>query len=124
MKYIYILKNFNYFLLLLFSATSPRFSDLKSANKSAEVTGKGMRSKLKSLVAGKSSKTLKDVSAFDRINTDDLSLCSNLDLWLGDHLKKGFHWDVIQFNHGLHDLKQPFTQVFFPAGLSDTVTIQ
>jgi acyl-CoA thioesterase-1 len=30
----------------------------------------------------------------------------NLELWLGDYQEKGFHWDVIQFNHGLHDLKQ------------------
>ncbi len=33
---------------------------------------------------------------------------SNLELWLGDYQKQGFHWDVIQFNFGLHDLKQPF----------------
>ena len=32
----------------------------------------------------------------------------NLDLWLGDHQEKGLHWDVIQFNHGLHDLKQGY----------------
>ncbi len=30
----------------------------------------------------------------------------NAELWLGDYRAKGFHWDVIQFNHGLHDLKQ------------------
>lgn len=30
------------------------------------------------------------------------------ELWLGDYTKKGLHWDVIQFNHGLHDLKQPY----------------
>ena len=30
------------------------------------------------------------------------------ELWLGDYSKKGLHWDVIQFNHGLHDLKQPY----------------
>ena len=30
----------------------------------------------------------------------------NLELWLGNYQEKGFHWDVIQFNHGLHDLKQ------------------
>ena len=28
------------------------------------------------------------------------------DYWLGNYSKKGFQWDVIQFNHGLHDLKQ------------------
>lgn len=30
----------------------------------------------------------------------------NADLWLGNHREEGLHWDVIQFNHGLHDLKQ------------------
>lgn len=30
-----------------------------------------------------------------------------MELWLGDYKTKGFHWDVILFNHGLHDLKQP-----------------
>lgn len=32
----------------------------------------------------------------------------NMELWLGNYREKGFHWDVIQFNHGLHDLKQPY----------------
>ncbi len=32
----------------------------------------------------------------------------NIDLWLGNYKQKGFHWDVIQFNHGLHDLKQEY----------------
>ncbi|HSP42058.1 MAG TPA: hypothetical protein VLO11_04245, partial [Luteolibacter sp.] len=32
----------------------------------------------------------------------------NAELWLGDYRAKGFHWDVIQFNHGLHDLKQSY----------------
>jgi pimeloyl-ACP methyl ester carboxylesterase len=32
----------------------------------------------------------------------------NTELWLGDFREKGFHWDVIQFNHGLHDLKQSY----------------
>ena len=31
-----------------------------------------------------------------------------LALWLGDYTKKGFHWDIIQFNHGLHDLRQRY----------------
>jgi pimeloyl-ACP methyl ester carboxylesterase len=31
-----------------------------------------------------------------------------MELWLGNYQEKGFHWDVIQFNHGLHDLKQPY----------------
>ena len=29
-----------------------------------------------------------------------------MELWLGDYKTKGLQWDVIQFNHGLHDLKQ------------------
>ncbi len=33
---------------------------------------------------------------------------SNAELWLGDYQQKGLHWDVIQFNHGLHDLKQTY----------------
>jgi hypothetical protein len=32
----------------------------------------------------------------------------NAELWLGNYEEKGFHWDVIQFNHGLHDLKQTY----------------
>jgi hypothetical protein len=32
----------------------------------------------------------------------------NAELWLGDYQQKGLHWDVIQFNHGLHDLKQTY----------------
>lgn len=28
--------------------------------------------------------------------------------WLGDYQKKGSQWDVIRFNFGLHDLKQPY----------------
>jgi acyl-CoA thioesterase-1 len=31
---------------------------------------------------------------------------SSIDLWLGPYWEKGFQWDVIQFNHGLHDLNQ------------------
>ena len=29
-----------------------------------------------------------------------------IDFWLGDFTKEGFQWDIIHFNHGLHDLKQ------------------
>ena len=32
----------------------------------------------------------------------------NMELWLGNYHEKGLHWDVIQFNHGLHDLKQAY----------------
>lgn len=35
---------------------------------------------------------------------------SAMDLWLGDYTQKGLHWDVIQFNHGLHDLKQAYDE--------------
>lgn len=31
---------------------------------------------------------------------------SCMELWLGNYREKGLHWDLIQFNHGLHDLKQ------------------
>ncbi|BCX46318.1 lipolytic protein G-D-S-L family [Haloferula helveola] len=33
---------------------------------------------------------------------------ANSELWLGDYKEPGFQWDVIQFNHGLHDLKQTY----------------
>jgi HEAT repeat protein len=33
-----------------------------------------------------------------------------MELWLGDYQQKGLHWDVIQFNHGLHDLKQTYDE--------------
>jgi len=33
---------------------------------------------------------------------------SAMELWLGDYTQQGLHWDVIQFNHGLHDLKQAY----------------
>ena len=32
----------------------------------------------------------------------------NAELWLGNYDQPGFRWDVIQFNHGLHDLKQTY----------------
>lgn len=32
----------------------------------------------------------------------------NTELWLGDFREPGLHWDVIQFNHGLHDLRQDY----------------
>lgn len=32
----------------------------------------------------------------------------NAETWLGDYRQPGRHWDVIQFNHGLHDLKQAY----------------
>ena len=33
---------------------------------------------------------------------------TNTELWLGNYGENGRHWDVIQFNHGLHDLKQTY----------------
>jgi hypothetical protein len=33
-----------------------------------------------------------------------------MELWLGDYKQKGLHWDLIQFNHGLHDLKQLYDE--------------
>jgi len=33
---------------------------------------------------------------------------NNAELWLGNFKEKGLHWDVIQFNHGLHDLRQTY----------------
>lgn len=35
---------------------------------------------------------------------------SAMELWLGHHTQKGLHWDIIQFNHGLHDLKQVYDE--------------
>jgi len=32
------------------------------------------------------------------------------DLWLGDYEQEGYHWDLIQFNHGLHDLVRPYDE--------------
>jgi acyl-CoA thioesterase-1 len=32
------------------------------------------------------------------------------ELWLGDHTRPGLHWDLIQFNHGLHDLRQAYDE--------------
>jgi acyl-CoA thioesterase-1 len=42
---------------------------------------------------------------------------NNAELWLGNYEEKGLHWDVILFNHGLHDLRQTYdaaTQVWGP----------
>jgi len=33
---------------------------------------------------------------------------SHMEMWLGDYTQPGLRWDVIQFNHGLHGLKQPY----------------
>jgi len=52
---------------------------------------------------------LKGVANYYRIDGNSSSTVhgvKNMELWLGDYTKKDLHWDVIQFNHGLHDLKQ------------------
>ncbi|HAS82631.1 MAG TPA: hypothetical protein DCS43_08175 [Verrucomicrobia bacterium] len=33
-----------------------------------------------------------------------------MELWLGDYTQPGLHWDLILFNHGLHDLKQTYDE--------------
>ncbi len=54
-------------------------------------------------------KELENIANYHRVEgnagpSDRGVLC--MDLWLGDYKTKGLHWDLIQFNHGLHDLKQ------------------
>ncbi len=54
---------------------------------------------------------LEGVANYHRIegnggSADRGALC--IELWLGDYSQKGLHWDLIQFNHGLHDLKQVY----------------
>ena len=54
---------------------------------------------------------LKDVANYHRNEGNSFSTVQgvrNMELWLGNYQEKGLHWDVIQFNHGLHDLKQTF----------------
>lgn len=54
-------------------------------------------------------KALEGVVNFHRIDSNGGPTTrgiESMDLWLGDHRKPGFHWDIIQFNHGLHDLRQ------------------
>lgn len=41
------------------------------------------------------------------------------DFWLGDFTKPGQQWDVIQFNHGLHDLKQTGPDAPYATSLED-----
>ena len=45
-----------------------------------------------------------------------------VDYWLGDFTKPGQHWDVIQFNHGLHDLKQTGPGAPYASPLEDYKT--
>lgn len=63
---------------------------------------------------------LKGIANYHRNEGNSLSSThgvNNTELWLGNYQEKGLHWDVIQFNHGLHDLKQtydPKTDTFGP----------
>ena len=54
-------------------------------------------------------KALEGVANYHRVEgnagpSDRGAAC--MELWLGDYRTEGLHWDLIQFNHGLHDLKQ------------------
>lgn len=54
---------------------------------------------------------LKGVANYHRNEGNSFSTAfgvTNMELWLGDWREPGLHWDVIQFNHGLHDLKQAY----------------
>jgi len=54
---------------------------------------------------------LKGVANYHRNEGNSFSTAQgvrNMELWLGNYQEKGLHWDVIQFNHGLHDLKQTY----------------
>jgi len=51
---------------------------------------------------------LKGIANYYRIDGNSGSTVDavrNMDMWLGDYREPGCHWDVIQFNSGLHDLK-------------------
>ncbi len=54
---------------------------------------------------------LKDIANYHRVEGNggpsDRGV-NNMELWLGDYKTTGLHWDLIQFNHGLHDLKQAY----------------
>ena len=54
---------------------------------------------------------LAGVANYHRIEGNGFSVAhgvANAELWLGNYRAPGFHWDVILFNHGLHDLKQSY----------------
>ncbi len=58
-------------------------------------------------------KALKGIANYHRVEgnagpSDRGVAC--MELWLGDYKAKGQHWDLIQFNHGLHDLKQWYNE--------------
>ena len=55
--------------------------------------------------------SLKGVANYHRNEGNSFSTVQgvrNMDLWLGNYQEEGLGWDVIQFNHGLHDLKQRY----------------
>jgi len=52
---------------------------------------------------------LKGIANYYRIDGNSGSTVDavrNMDMWLGDYTLPGRHWDIIQFNSGLHDMKQ------------------
>ncbi|QTN31053.1 SGNH/GDSL hydrolase family protein [Akkermansiaceae bacterium] len=54
---------------------------------------------------------LKGIANYHRIEGNSFTSVhgvENAELWLGNYKAKGGHWDIIQFNHGLHDLKQAY----------------
>lgn len=56
---------------------------------------------------------LKGVANYHRNEGNSFSTAQgvrNMELWLGNYHEKGLQWDVIQFNHGLHDLKQTYDE--------------
>jgi len=56
---------------------------------------------------------LQGVANVHRIEGNSFSTAfgvTNLARWLGDYRAPGRHWDVIQFNHGLHDLRQDYNK--------------
>ena len=56
-------------------------------------------------------KALKAVANYHRCEGNAFSSnhgVRNSELWMGEFRQPGFQWDVIQFNHGLHDLKQAY----------------
>jgi pimeloyl-ACP methyl ester carboxylesterase len=67
---------------------------------------------------------LAGVANYHRIEGNGFSVIhgvNNAELWLGNYHEKGLHWDVIFFNHGLHDLKQSYdaaTDTFGPYAVS------
>jgi len=54
---------------------------------------------------------LQGLANYHRIEGNSFSTAygvTNVDRWLGRYHQQGQQWDVIQFNHGMHDLKQSY----------------